>query len=177
MIATIERLIGPPLEAMGFRLVQVRLGGGPAPTLQIMAERWADEPQGPGDGGVTVEDCAKISRAISPILDIAEPIPGNYTLEVSSPGIDRPLVRLEDFERFAGFEARIETTRPIDGRKRFRGTLQGISGDRVRVALESGDEPVELPFAEVASAKLILTDALVAASLKARDRRAPQPTT
>ena len=102
---------------------------------------------------------------MSAILDVADPIPGHYTLEVSSPGIDRPLVCLKDYDRFAGFEAKVDTAAPVDGRKRFRGALQGTSGGRVRIALASSGEAIELPFAGIASGKLILTDALVAASL------------
>ena len=176
MITNIEDLIGPPLEAMGFRLVRVHLGGA-EPTLQIMVERWDRGSADPGDGGVTADDCAAISRALSAIFETTDPVPGQYTLEVSSPGIDRPLVRLEDFDRFAGFEAKVETVAPIDGRKRFRGALQGTAGDRVRIALATGEEAVELPFAKIASAKLVLTDALVAASLNARERRVREPTT
>ncbi len=175
MITTIENLIGPPLEARGFRLVRVHLGGT-GPTLQIMVERWDGGPADPGDGGVTADDCAEISRALSAILDVSDPVPGQYNLEVSSPGIDRPLVRLEDYDRFAGFEAKVETAAPIDGRKRFRGVLQGAAGDRVRIALASDEAAVELPFVKIVSAKLVLTDALVAASLSARKRRVRQHT-
>jgi ribosome maturation factor RimP len=177
MIAAIENLIGPTLEAMGFRLVRVQIGSGTAPTLQIMIERWDGGPADPGDGGVTADDCAHISRTVSAILDVADPIPGHYTLEVSSPGIDRPLVCLEDYDRFAGFEAKVETAAPVDGRKRFRGALQGTSSGRVRIALASNGEAVELPFAGIASGKLILTDALVAASLNARERRVREHST
>ncbi len=114
----IARIIEPSLEAMGYRLVRVALTGSQRPTLQVMAER-GDE------AAMSVEDCAEISRSISALLDVADPIAGTYTLEVSSPGIDRPLVRPEDYDRFAGFAARIELHEPLDGRKRFHGRLLG----------------------------------------------------
>ena len=144
---------------MGYRLVQVRLiGGQRRPTLQIMAERRDDRQ-------MTVDDCADISRAISALLDVEDPLPGAYNLEVSSPGIDRPLVRLEDYARFAGHEARIETGRLLDGRKRFRGRLLGVEGTNVRMALaDRADEIVESPFAEIEKAKLVLTDELIGGS-------------
>jgi ribosome maturation factor RimP len=154
----IARLIAPPLEAMGFDLVRVRFGGGRRPVLQIMAER--------PDGTMTVEDCAEVSRAVSAVLDVEDPIPGEYLLEVSSPGIDRPLTRLADFERFKGFEAKVELALPMDGRKRFRGRLDGLTADEeVRLADTEGGN-VLLPFHAIADAKLVLTDELIAASLK-----------
>jgi len=112
--------IEPSLEAMGYRLVRVVIIGGRRPTLQVMAERLDDE-------AMTVDDCAQISHLVSAILDVADPIAGAYMLEISSPGIDRPLVRAQDYDRFSGFEARVELARPIEGRKRFRGRLLGIS--------------------------------------------------
>jgi ribosome maturation factor RimP len=124
------------------------------PTLQVMAERLDDTP-------MTIDDCAEISRSVSALLDVADPIAGAYTLEVSSPGLDRPLVRPEDYDRFAGFEARLELAAPRDGRKRFRGRLIGLDGDDVRLAGEGGGE-VRLPFAAIAKAKLVLTDDLLA---------------
>jgi ribosome maturation factor RimP len=152
----IARLIEPSLEAMGYRLVRVAMiGGHRAATLQIMAERR-------DAAAMTVEDCADISRSISAVLDVADPIAGSYALEISSPGIDRPLVRPEDYERFAGFEARIELSRPLDGRKRFRGRLLGRVADAARLATEAGE--VRLPFAGIARAKLVLTDDLLAAA-------------
>ncbi len=151
----VERCIAPAMEDMGYELVRVLLSGKQRPRLQIMAERIDGTP-------MTVEDCADISRHISVLLDVEDPINGTYTLEVSSPGIDRPLVRLKDFDRFAGFEARIETSRPIDGRKRFRGRLLGVEGETVRVNVEGST--ADLPYADIQRAKLIMTDDLLAAT-------------
>jgi len=151
----IARIIEPSLDAMGYRLVRVALTSTRRPALQVMAER-RDE------AAMTVEDCADISRAISALLDVADPIAGAYTLEVSSPGIDRPLVRPEDYDRFAGFEARIDLVEPLDGRKRFRGRILGRDQDHVRLAVEAGE--VRLPLAGIARAKLVLTDDLLAAA-------------
>jgi ribosome maturation factor RimP len=152
----IEALLEPSLSAMGYDIVRVHFTGGRAATLQIMAERRDRE-------GMTVDDCAEISRACSAILDVADPIAGAYSLEVSSPGIDRPLVRAEDFDRFAGFEARVETDRPIDGRKRFKGRLKGLTADG-DVLIVEGVAEFKVPFAAVSKAKLVLTDDLIAAS-------------
>ncbi len=151
----IRTMIEPSLEAMGYRVVRIAFTGGRRATLQIMAERRDDAP-------MTVEDCADISRQISAVLDVEDPIATQYTLEVSSPGIDRPLVSREDFVRFAGFEAKVELNRPVDGQKRFRGRLLGFAEDDVRLALE--DREVALPFADIARAKLMLTDELIAAA-------------
>ena len=160
--AQIERLIAPSVEAMGYALVQVRfIGGRHHPTLQVMAER-QDEAE------MTVDDCAELSRAISALLDVEDPVPTAYQLEVSSPGIDRPLLRLEDFSRFAGHEARIETERMIDGRKRFKGKLLGVADSRIRLSLGDDGGDAEIPFADVSKAKLVLTDELIAQSLKRR---------
>ena len=149
----VARIIEPALEAMGYRLVRVLLTTAHRPTLQVMAER-RDE------GAMTVDDCADISRSVSALLDVADPIAGAYTLEVSSPGIDRPLVRPEDYDRFAGFEARIELGEPLDGRKRFRGRLLGREGADIRLIAETGE--VRLKLAGIARAKLVLTDDLLA---------------
>ena len=157
----IAQLIEPSLDAMGYRLVRVALTSGRGPILQVMAER-ADE------ASMTVEDCAEISRSVSAVLDVADPIAGAYTLEVSSPGIDRPLVRAEDYDRFSGFEARIELARPVGGRKRFRGRLLGTADGEVRLVTQAGE--TRLPLAAVARAKLVLTDELLAA---ARSKLAP----
>src|SRR5205807_5486735 len=153
----IAAIIEPSLDAMGYRLVRVVLLSARRATLQIMAER-RDE------AAMTVEDCAEISRPISALLDVADPIAGAYTLEVSSPGIDRPLVRPEDYDRFAGFEARIELAQPLEGRKRFRGRLLGRVEDGVRLVGDDGE--VRLPLAAISKAKLILTDDLIAQAQK-----------
>lgn len=158
----IEGLIEPALTAMGYDLVRVAVQGGESrKTLQIMAERQDGE-------GMSVDDCADISHAISAVLDVEDPIAGAYTLEVSSPGIDRPLVKRGDFERFAGFEARIETVQPVAGRKRFRGRLMGVTGDEVRLreaakAAGAADETL-VPLTAIVRAKLVLTDDLIAAT-------------
>ena len=160
-VGEVERLVGPPIEGLGYELVRVRLTGGGVPTLQIMAER-RDRRE------MSVDDCAEISRLISAVLDVDDPIPGSYTLEVSSPGLDRPLVRAGDYERFAGCEVRVETRTPIDGRKRFRGRVVGRRGEQVVIAI--GDVEHAIPFAEVLRGKLMLTDALVADAMKGRGR-------
>lgn len=156
-IRRIMTTVGPSIEAMGYELVRVMLTGGNRPTLQIMAER--------GDRGpMTVEDCAEVSRTVSALLDVEDPISGEYTLEVSSPGIDRPLTRLEDYRRFAGFDARIDVDPAIEERKRFSGRLAGVdNADRVLVEVEPGMTAV-LPFDAIVRAKLVLTDALLKAS-------------
>ena len=154
----VAALAEPVLADMGFRLVRVKISG---PTLQIMAER--------PDGSFGIDDCTRVSRALSPALDVADILPNRYYLEVSSPGIDRPLVRLGDFERWTGHEAKLELRTPQDGRKRFRGRLEGIAGGVVRLSLDTtgGErENVSLPFGEIAEAKLVLTDALIATTQK-----------
>jgi ribosome maturation factor RimP len=158
----IARIIEPSMEAMGYRLVRVMLTSLRRPVVQIMAERCDEAP-------ISVDDCADISRSVSALLDVADPIVGAYTLEVSSPGIDRPLVRPEDYDRFAGFEVRIELAEPHagSGRKRFRGRLLGRAGDDVRLVGENGGGgEIRLPFAAIAKAKLVLTDDLLAAAQK-----------
>jgi ribosome maturation factor RimP len=149
----IEAMIAPSLEAMGYRVVRIALTGGRRATLQIMAERIDDQAMG-------VEDCTEISRMVSALLDVADPIAGAYLLEVSSPGIDRPLVRREDFARFAGLEAKIELHAPVDGRKRFRGRLLSVEGDQLRLLVDA--LPIVLPIAAIARAKLVLSDELLA---------------
>lgn len=152
--------IGAIIEAtlidMGYELVRVQLTGTQRQTLQIMAERTDEQ-------NMTVEDCADISRAVSALLDIEDPIRGSYSLEVSSPGIDRPLTRAKDYVRYAGFEAKVEMSQLADGRKRFRGRLLGLGDDTVKLKMETGDE-VEIPLRDIARAKLVLTDELIAAS-------------
>lgn len=151
----IEAMIAPSLQAMGYEVVRVTFTGGRRPTLQIMAER-RDE------AAMTVDDCATISHSVSALLDVADPIASSYNLEISSPGIDRPLVRRGDYERFAGFEAKIELQRPVDGRRRFRGRLLGLADDQVKLAV--GAETVLLPLTAITRAKLVLTDELIAAN-------------
>ena len=148
----IAKMLAPSLTAMGYRIVRVMLVGGRRVTLQIMAERLDNVP-------LTLDDCTLISRSVSALLDVADPIPCAYTLEVSSPGIDRPLVRPEDYERFRGFEARIELRLPVDGRKRFRGRLLGIAEGDVRLATAAGE--TRLPLASVARAKLVVTAEII----------------
>jgi len=160
--AEVERLIAPAIEAMGYDIVRVQLSGGDRLCLQIMAERRSD-------GSMNVDDCAEVSRAVAAILDVEDPIDSAYTLEVSSPGIDRPLTRLADFERFAGFEARVEMAQPVDGRKKFRGRLLGTRGEDIVMVCEEAE--VALPFESVHKAKLVLTDELIAASQQAEDRQ------
>ena len=140
---------------MGLELVRVMVSGGQRPTLQIMVERGDHAP-------TTLDDCAEASHAVSALLDVADPLPGAYRLEVTSPGIDRPLVRRADYERFAGFEARLETELPIEGRRRFRGRLLGLADDQVRLALPEGEQSI--PLDAIKKAKLVLTDDLLAAA-------------
>lgn len=155
-------IVGPVIEGLGFELVRIRLMGGKTRILQIMADR--------PDGGIEVEDCATISTAVSAVLDVEDPIEENYVLEVSSPGIDRPLTRLKDFDMWVDYEARIETTELIDGRRRFKGVLQGTEGDEVLIEIEEGGETVTigLKFDWLSDAKLILTDDLIAEMLRQR---------
>jgi len=163
----ITQTIEPSLAAMGYRLVRVVITSGRRATLQVMAEPFDDRP-------MTVEDCAEISRSVSALLDVADPIAGAYMLEVSSPGIDRPLVRPEDYDRFSGFEARIELAHPLEGRKRFRGRLLGLAEGCVRLATDAGE--AQLPLDDVARAKLVLTDDLIAAAQRnAPPGRVAQP--
>ncbi|HYE00053.1 MAG TPA: ribosome maturation factor RimP [Alphaproteobacteria bacterium] len=167
-IARIEEIITPTVEAMGYELVRVQLNGLRRPVLQIMADR--------ADGaGMTVEDCADISRAVSALLDVEDPIQQAYELEVSSPGIDRPLTRRKDFERWAGFDAKLETRMPIDGRKRWRGRLLGLDGEDIRLTLPEGAE-ARVPLGAVQSAKLVLTDELIAATAAQAAAAANTPT-
>ncbi len=158
-------LIEPVAESIGLAIVRVRLMGGTLRRrLQVMAER-------PSDHDIAVEECARLSRAISEVLDAADPISGEYLLEVSSPGIDRPLTRLEDFDTFEGFEARLETDRMVEGRKRFKGLVAGVEGDNVCIDLEGEDETALLPFAWLVDAKLVLTDELLKAGAARRAAR------
>jgi ribosome maturation factor RimP len=170
LAARVAQVIEPTDNGHGFRLVRVRLSGQAGFTLQVMAER--------PDGSFSIDDCEAVSRAISPVLDVADPIDRAYRLEVSSPGVDRPLVRASDFARWTGHEAKIEFSRPIEGRKRVRGLLAGLEGDAV--AVEMRDAPAGVaarlvaPLDAVAEAKLVLNDALLAAA-KARAHANPGP--
>jgi ribosome maturation factor RimP len=177
--ARVATIAEPVLADLGYRLVRVHISGLSGCTVQIMAER--------PDGTMAIEDCEKVSRALSPALDVADPIETSYQLEISSPGIDRPLVRRSDFERYAGHVAKIEMNLPVDGRRRFRGVLLGTDGERAR--LRRDDAPpgeaadVVLPIEDMMEAKLMLTDALVTEALRrgkrteraAREVRADEP--
>ena len=168
LAARVAAIIEPTLEQLNFRLVRVRISGLAGCTVQIMAER--------ADGTMSIEDCEIVSRALSPVLDVADPIERAYRLEVSSPGIDRPLVRRSDFERFAGHAVKVEMAVAIEGRRRFRGVLMGTDGERARMrrddvaAGENAD--VLLPIEDMTEARLVLTDELVAQSLRRRKEAA-----
>ena len=153
----IAEIIGPSVSAMGYDLVRATLAGTRQRTLQVMVER-TDRAE------MNVDDCANVSRAVSALLDVEDPITEAYNLEVSSPGIDRPLVRLDDYRRFSGFEAKIELQQLVDGRKRVRGTLQGV-GDGDVVTIDSKGEGISVPYSDIKTAKLVLTDDLIEASL------------
>ncbi len=167
--ARIARIVEPVAAGLGYRLVRIKLSAMNGTTLQIMAERL--------DGTMTVGDCEALSRDLSPVLHVEDPIEREYHLEVSSPGIDRPLARRSDFERWSGHQAKIELARPLDGRKRFKGSLAGLDGNFVRLALEQNsklDEPetVTLPLADIEEARLVLTDALIRETLRKEKRKA-----
>ena len=153
-LTRIAELVEPTVEAMGYGLVRLVLNPGRGSRLQVMVER-------KNDSAMTVDDCAQVSRALSAVLDVEDPIEGPYTLEVSSPGIDRPLTRLADFERFAGHEAMVELTEPVEGQRRFKGRLLGVSGEAVRIG--GLEREVALPARKIRRAKLVLTDELLAA--------------
>src|SRR5258707_12512485 len=163
MAAQVSAVAGPVLQGMGYRVVRIKISGESGWTGQIMAER--------PDGSMQIEDCEAISRALSPVLDVADPIDRAYRLEISSPGIDRPLVRRSDFERYAGHLAKIEMAVAVSGRKRFRGTLGGVEGDAVRLhrddtgAVEDAD--IILMMGDIADTRLVLTDELIAESIRA----------
>ena len=162
LAARVANIAGPVLEGLGLRLVRVRVSASAGCTVQIMAER--------ADGTMSIEDCELASRTLSPVLDVADPIEKAYRLEISSPGIDRPLVRKSDFERYAGHEVRVEMAAPIDGRKRFRGKLDGTEGDAAKLhrddAAEGEAADVVLPIEQMSEAKLVLTDELVTEALR-----------
>lgn len=151
LLRRIEDIVAPTIVGMGFELVRVHLSRGG--TLQVMIE--------PADGRpMDVEDCANVSRALSAVLDVEDPITSAYTLEVSSPGIDRPLTRAKDYVRWTGHMARLETTEPVEGRRRFKGTLLGLEDGLVKLRLEDGEETA-VPLSAVSRAKLEMTDALI----------------
>ncbi|MCZ4365465.1 ribosome maturation factor RimP [Sulfitobacter dubius] len=154
----LAEIITPVIEDMGFELVRVRLMSGKSTILQVMADR--------PDGGIEVDECAKISQAIGAVLDVEDPILDEYALEVSSPGIDRPLTRLKDFDAFEGYEAKIETTELIGGRRRFKGELAGVEGGEVLINVEEGT--IGLQFDWLSDAKLVLTDDLIKEMLRQR---------
>lgn len=154
----LAEIVQPVIEDLGFELVRVRLSTGKATILQIMAER--------PTGGIEVDDCAKISTEVSASLDVEDPIVEEYALEVSSPGIDRPLTRLKDFTAWEGYEARIETSELIEGQRRFKGELRGVQDGEVLIEIQQGI--IGLNFDWLSDAKLILTDQLIAETLKAR---------
>ena len=154
----LAEIVTPVIEDLGCELVRLRLISGKIMILQIMADR--------PDGGIVVDDCADISHALSAVLDVEDPIEGEYSLEVSSPGIDRPLTRLKDFETFEGYEVKLLTSELIDGRKRFNGTLRGVEGNEILIEIPEGT--IGLEFDWITEAKLLLTDELIAETLKAR---------
>ena len=165
LAAVVETMIRPSLEDMGFEIVRILLtSGGQRQTLQIMAER--------ADGSLSIDDCAEISRTVSALLEVEDPIAGAYDLEVSSPGIDRPLTRLKDFERYGGFEAKVELRLGQDGQRRFRGRLEGLDGDTILLRDGEGRD-WRLPFADLARAKLVLTDDLLESHTAAASEQPP----
>lgn len=163
-VTELEPLIAPIAEALGYALVRVRVTGAQRPTVQVMAEK--------PDGTMDVDDCARLSHAISTAFEADDPIEGEYVLEVSSPGIDRPLTRRRDFETYAGHDARLDLKFPLDGRKRVRGTLKGLRGEDVVLEAELGPEKgrgeLAVPYTSIGEAKLVLTDELIAHDLKRR---------
>jgi len=162
LAARVSAVAGPVLQGMGYRLVRIKISGEAGCTVQIMAER--------PDGSMQIEDCEAVSRALSPVLDVADPIERAYRLEISSPGIDRPLVRRTDFERYVGHLVKIEMAVAHQGRKRFRGMLAGVEGDAVRLHrddIRAGDDAdVLLVMEDIADAHLVLTDELIAESMR-----------
>ena len=169
--ARIAHIVEPVAAGLGYRLVRVKLSAMNGATLQIMAER--------PDGSMTVGDCEILSRDLSPALDVEDPMDTAYNLEVSSPGIDRPLVRRSDFEKWAGHDAKVELARPLDGRKRFKGKLAGLDGDAVRLELESKSKldaaaTVLLPLADIGEARLVMTDALIRETLRREKHKTRQ---
>jgi ribosome maturation factor RimP len=155
-----ERVIAqtePTAADMGYRIVRVRLSGNRRKRLQIMAERVSD-------GQMGIDDCTRLSRALAPVFDLEDPVQGEYDLEVSSPGIDRPLMRIEDFERFIGFDAKCETAAMVNGQRRFKGAIKAVDGDEITLATEQGE--AKLKFSALSDARLVLTDKLIADDLR-----------
>lgn len=150
-------LIEPTADALGYRIVRVRLSGNRRKRLQIMAERVSD-------GQMGIDDCGRLSRALSPVFDLEDPVQGEYDLEISSPGIDRPLMRIEDFERFIGFDAKLETAAMINGQRRYKGVIKAVEGDEITLATEHGE--AKLKFSALSDARLVLTDKLIEEDLK-----------
>jgi ribosome maturation factor RimP len=150
-------LIEPTASGLGYRVVRVRLSGNRRKRLQIMAERKSD-------GQMGIDDCGRLSRALSPVFDLEDPVQGEYDLEISSPGIDRPLMRIEDFERFIGFDAKLETAVPINNQRRWKGVIKAVDGDEITLVGEHGE--VNLKFSALSDARLVLTDKLIADDLK-----------
>ena len=172
LAADVAAVAEPTLEGMGYRLVRVKLtGNGSDRVVQIMAERH--------DGSITVDDCESISKGLSPVLDVADPIAGAYRLEISSPGIDRPLVRPSDFEDWSGHEARIELKEAIDGRRKLKGILEGFEAGEVRIKADTGEQGIQhlgLPVALISDARLVLTDELIREALaRAKSRHQIRP--
>jgi len=171
--AEIAAIVEPVLEDLGFRLVRVKIQGGGAADkiVQLMAER--------PDGSITIDDCEAISKQVSPVLDVADPVSGAYRLEISSPGIDRPLVRPSDFEDWSGHEAKIELTEPVGGRRKFKGMLEGFEDGEVRIEADTGEQGIQhlgLPVHLIADARLVLTDELVREALaRAKQRHSDRP--
>jgi len=170
--AEVATVVEPVLEDLGFRLVRIKIQGGAADKIvQLMAER--------PDGTITIDDCEVISKQISPVLDVADPVVGAYRLEVSSPGIDRPLVRPSDFEDWSGHEAKIELIEPVDGRRKFKGVLEGFEDGEVRLKADTGEHGVQhlgLPVNLISDAKLVLTDELIREALaRAKVRHSQRP--
>ncbi len=162
--ARVASIVEPVLAGLGYRLVRVHISAFAGCTVQIMAER--------PDGTMAIEDCEAASRALSPVLDVTDPVEGAYRLEISSPGIDRPLVRRSDFDRYAGHVAHVEMAALIDGRRRFRGQLLGTDGESARIRIEGASDSTDvlLPINEMSEARLVLTDALIAESLRRSKR-------
>ena len=166
--ARVAALAEPVLAQLGYRLVRVRISGFAGCTVQIMAER--------PDGTMTIEDCEAVSRALSPVFDVADLIEGSYRLEISSPGIDRPLVRRSDFDRYAGHVAQVEMQAPIEGRRRFRGELNGTDGEYARIRCDAAGETL-LRIDDMMEAKLVLTDALISEALRKSEQYQSKETT